>query len=313
MARDPAPARPRGDRARLSCPAGARRDPARADDRRPQRGHRRLRRRRDGRRRNRRARLPQARERGAARVRLALCGGPLAGADPGRHRTAVCGELAAYRRGRRRRADRRVGDAVRDQARKPVYELLGAELGPRGDHFGQAIIVDPNIEEATGTSPDLAVSSTGQADVVYRVVRPARTPRVSPLLHPGDVVEQVRVAHFDGQRWANLGAINRDPGVSMRPPTEANAPKIAIGPTGNGAGRLAGARHRRRRADLGQAPVRLDTRLRDAGQRRNVQRGADQSATPTLRASRSRGWGRPMSPTARTPARARRCRGRGSS
>jgi hypothetical protein len=44
----------------------------------------------------------------------------------------------------------------------------------------------------------------------------------------------VRVAHFDGQRWSNLGAINRDPGVSMRPPTEANAPKIAIGPTGNG-------------------------------------------------------------------------------
>ena len=32
------------------------------------------------------------------------------------------------------------------------------------------MIVDPNIEEATGTSPDLAMSSTGQADVVYRVV-----------------------------------------------------------------------------------------------------------------------------------------------
>ncbi len=44
----------------------------------------------------------------------------------------------------------------------------------------------------------------------------------------------MRVAHFDGQRWSNLGAINRDPGVSMRPPTEANAPQIAIGPTGNG-------------------------------------------------------------------------------
>ena len=55
-----------------------------------------------------------------------------------------------------------------------------------------------------------------------------------PLLRPGDVVESVRVAHFDGQRWSSLGAINRDPGVSMRPPTEANAPKIAIGPTGNG-------------------------------------------------------------------------------
>ena len=55
-----------------------------------------------------------------------------------------------------------------------------------------------------------------------------------PLLHPGDVVEQVRVAHFDGERWTGLGAINRQPGVSMRPPTKANSPKIAIGPTGNG-------------------------------------------------------------------------------
>jgi hypothetical protein len=115
---------------------------------------------------------------------------------------------------------------------KSVYELLASELGPGSPAFGPAIIVDSNIEEATGTSPDLAVSSTGQADVVYRVVETS-SPTV-PLLRPGDVVEQVRVAHFDGQRWSNLGAINRDPGVSMRPPTEANAPKIAIGPTGSG-------------------------------------------------------------------------------
>src|SRR6202040_4280611 len=35
-------------------------------------------------------------------------------------------------------------------------------------------------------------------------------------------------------RWSRLGAINRNGGVSMRPPTPANAPHIAIGPTGNG-------------------------------------------------------------------------------
>jgi PKD domain len=115
---------------------------------------------------------------------------------------------------------------------KPVYELLGALLGPGGATFGPATIVDPAIEEATGTSPDLAVSSTGQADVVYRVV--TTTGSTIPRLRPGDVVEQVRLAHFAGQRWSNLGAINRDPGVSMRPPTQANAPQIAIGPTGNG-------------------------------------------------------------------------------
>ena len=48
------------------------------------------------------------------------------------------------------------------------------------------------------------------------------------------MVEEVRVAHFNGRRWSNLGTINRDSGVSMRPPTQANAPRIAIGQTGNG-------------------------------------------------------------------------------
>ncbi|HSZ70346.1 MAG TPA: PKD domain-containing protein [Solirubrobacteraceae bacterium] len=115
---------------------------------------------------------------------------------------------------------------------KPVYELLASELGPGASQFGAAMIVDPNIEEATGTSPDLAVSSTGQADIVYRVVQPSVAD--VPLLRPGDVVEQVRVAHFDGRRWSDLGAINRDSNASMRPPTQANAPQIAIGPTGNG-------------------------------------------------------------------------------
>src|SRR5581483_3622174 len=69
----------------------------------------------------------------------------------------------------------------------------------------------------------------------YRVVDFAPGEQVDiPLLRPGDVVEEVRVAHFDGERWSDLGAINRDPGVSMRAPTQANAPQIAIGPTGNG-------------------------------------------------------------------------------
>ncbi len=53
---------------------------------------------------------------------------------------------------------------------KPVYELVGALLGPGSSQFGPATIIDSDIEEATGTSPDLAVSPTGYADVVYRVV-----------------------------------------------------------------------------------------------------------------------------------------------
>jgi hypothetical protein len=118
---------------------------------------------------------------------------------------------------------------------RPVDELLGATLGPGASTFGRAIVVDPDVRDGTGTSPDLAMSTTGQADVVYRVVDSAPGEQVSiPLLRPGDVVEEVRVAHFDGGRWSGLGAVNRNPGVSMRPPTQANAPQIAIGPTGGG-------------------------------------------------------------------------------
>jgi hypothetical protein len=113
---------------------------------------------------------------------------------------------------------------------KPVDELLSATLGPGSNAFGSPTIVDPDIREATGTSPDLAMSSSGQADVVYRVVMGRGT---ATLLRPGDVVEQVRVAHFDGERWTDLGAINRNLGASMRPPTQANAPQLAIGPTGS--------------------------------------------------------------------------------
>jgi hypothetical protein len=114
---------------------------------------------------------------------------------------------------------------------RPVDELLGATLGAGSSTFGRAIIIDPDIGEGTGASPDLAMSSTGQADIVYRVVSFQSN---VPLLRPGDVVESVRVARFGGTRWAQLGAINRNPSLSMRPPTSANAPAIAIGPTGNG-------------------------------------------------------------------------------
>ena len=112
---------------------------------------------------------------------------------------------------------------------QPVDELLSSTLGPGSSEFGPAVIVDPDIGEGTGTSPDLAMSSTGQGDVVYRVINNRGT--ISPL-RPGDVDEEVRVAHYQGERWLGLGAINRNPGVSMRPPTAANAPQLAIGPTG---------------------------------------------------------------------------------
>jgi hypothetical protein len=113
----------------------------------------------------------------------------------------------------------------------PIDELLGATLSSGSSSFGPAILIDPDIRNGTGTSPDLVMSSTGQADVVYRVLQ---TGLQIVILRPGDVEEGVRVAHFDGTRWSLLGTINRNTGLSMRPPTQANAPQIAVGPTGNG-------------------------------------------------------------------------------
>jgi hypothetical protein len=113
---------------------------------------------------------------------------------------------------------------------QPADELLSATLGPGASDFRPASIVDQNIGEAIGLSPDLAMSSTDYADVVYRTEGSAG----AALLRQGDVAESVKVARFNGERWTALGAVNRDPGVGMRPPTAANAPQIAIGPTGNG-------------------------------------------------------------------------------
>jgi hypothetical protein len=113
----------------------------------------------------------------------------------------------------------------------PVEELLGATLGPGAIAFGPGVLIDSNIGTGTGANPDLAMSSTGQADVVYRVTQGGLR---TVILRPGDVGEAVRVAHFDGNRWSLLGAVNRNSGVAMRPPTQANAPQIAVGPTGNG-------------------------------------------------------------------------------
>jgi hypothetical protein len=119
---------------------------------------------------------------------------------------------------------------------RSVDELLGSTLGPGSSSFGPAILIDPDIRDGTGMAPDLAMSSTGQADLVYRVVFNNLNAQQAtiPLLRPGDVIEDVRVAHYNGETWARLGAVNRNSGVSMRPPTPANAPHVAVGQTGNG-------------------------------------------------------------------------------
>ncbi len=112
---------------------------------------------------------------------------------------------------------------------KTIFRLVSAELAPGSQAFAPPVIVDRNIGEADEVSPDLAMSGGGSAYVVYRVLRPQAQRSSVPLLKPGDVLEEVRVARLNGERWVDLGEINHDPGISMRPPTSANAPRIALG------------------------------------------------------------------------------------
>jgi PKD domain len=114
----------------------------------------------------------------------------------------------------------------------PVQELLGATLGSGATQFQEAVVIDPDIGEGVDVSPDIAMSSTAQAYVVYRVVEQFNFN--TPRLRAGDLPEQVRVAHYLGHRWTLLGTINRDPGIAMRPPTASNAPQVAIARTGDG-------------------------------------------------------------------------------
>jgi len=117
---------------------------------------------------------------------------------------------------------------------QPSEELLSATVGPGASSFGPAAVVDHDIGDGEGTSPDLAMSSTGQADVVYRVVKPQGEAGGVPLLRQGDVLEEVRVSHYLGEQWSEPDSVNRDLGISMRPPTATNAPQVALGGSGSG-------------------------------------------------------------------------------
>jgi hypothetical protein len=114
--------------------------------------------------------------------------------------------------------------------------LYSATLGPGTGEFGRQLLVDPNVGSGSGVDPSLAGTVPGKAIVAYRVVTKtfgflAETTNAAQL-RPGDVLADIRVARMEGDRWSRLGAINRNPAASMRPPTEANGPKVAIGGSG---------------------------------------------------------------------------------
>ncbi|HVY77500.1 MAG TPA: PKD domain-containing protein [Solirubrobacterales bacterium] len=116
--------------------------------------------------------------------------------------------------------------------------LLSAELGPGSNGFGPSLLVDPDIGSGVGATPSLAGTEPGKAIVVYRVVTEDYSlpvPHPIPQLRPGDVLAEVRLARFSGDRWSRIAPVNRNPAASMRPPSEANAPRVALSADGSAA------------------------------------------------------------------------------
>jgi hypothetical protein len=126
-----------------------------------------------------------------------------------------------------------VATLVSGEIRRGLYS---ASLGPGAAVFGRPLLIDANVGNGTGVDPSLAGTSAGKAIVAYRVV--TKTFGLegeitnAAQLRPGDVLADIRVARFEGERWARLGPVNRYSAASMRPPTEANGPKVAIGDSG---------------------------------------------------------------------------------
>jgi hypothetical protein len=125
---------------------------------------------------------------------------------------------------------------------KVHFQLMSSVMAPGSHGFGQAIEVDPDdIGDGSAAFPSLSMTPGGVAYVAYRVVtnplditNPAAN--VVQPMRPGDELVDVRVARFNGLTWSSLGAVNRlRKQVSMRKPTQQNAPVIATTRDGSGA------------------------------------------------------------------------------
>ncbi len=118
------------------------------------------------------------------------------------------------------------------------YGLFSARIGPQAAGFGPSLPVDLDVNQTgAGVNPSVAATSAGKAIVAYRAITfdfvespPLGTAPVQ--LRPGDVMAEIRVARLSGDRWARLGAVNRNPEASMRPPSPTNGPEVGVGSAG---------------------------------------------------------------------------------
>lgn len=111
--------------------------------------------------------------------------------------------------------------------------LYSSTLQPGASSFGEQFTVDPDVGEGLGVDPSLALAASGQGVVAYRAVTDNYstsdvTTTIRPL-RPGDVLADIRVARYEGQLWSAPQRVNRNPLLSMRPPTETNGPRVGIG------------------------------------------------------------------------------------
>src|SRR5262249_30748868 len=110
------------------------------------------------------------------------------------------------------------------------FGLFAARLGRGGQGFRRSEVVDANVGEGVGVDPSVSGTRPGRAIVAYRVttlnLNQNTANRTAVQLRPGDVMAEFRLARLKGERWARLGAINRNPESSVRAPSEANGPRV---------------------------------------------------------------------------------------
>jgi hypothetical protein len=117
---------------------------------------------------------------------------------------------------------------------KVRYGLFSARLGPGAAAFGPSLLVDGDVGEG-GVDPAVSGVAPGTATVAYRVVTndfSENSFSTAVQLRPGDVMADIRLARLGGDRWSRLGAINRNPEASMRPPSATNGPQVGAGVDG---------------------------------------------------------------------------------
>ena len=119
---------------------------------------------------------------------------------------------------------------------KVRYGLFSASIGRGATGFSPSQPIDPDVGEGIGVDPSVSATASGQAIVAYRAVTFNFDPLAASTavqLRPGDVMADIRLARLRDDRWSQLGAINRNPESSMRPPSPTNGPKVGAGIDGN--------------------------------------------------------------------------------